>query len=270
MLYNSVLLLSPLFLIHFTMPFTLSHAVLAPPIAKYTRLPLASVVIGCMVPDLTRLLNESFELAMLAHTWKGLIYPDLWIGLIFSLLWYVLYRPVIYHFLKLEDALPFQSWQAGLWFLLGIPIGIIAGTATHIVWDGLTHLDFRTFAFHQTLAMKITIPYLGLSYPLHSVLQIACSILALPILLYALGRYYRHFKQKDVDLTGMDSLLALIFFTVPLGYASLQTWQFYQKYHYLKLYDLIGRGFNVFSFSTLMVSAFLALLILIFQQFRRD
>ena len=39
------------------MPFTLSHAVLAPPLAKLSgnRLPLAALAIGCMVPDLIRL-----------------------------------------------------------------------------------------------------------------------------------------------------------------------------------------------------------------------
>ncbi|WP_416172827.1 DUF4184 family protein, partial [Escherichia coli] len=39
------------------MPFTLSHAILAPPIAKLSdqRLPVAALAIGCMTPDLFRL-----------------------------------------------------------------------------------------------------------------------------------------------------------------------------------------------------------------------
>ena len=42
------------------MPFTISHAVLAPPISKLTghALPVAALAIGCMVPDLYRLFTQ--------------------------------------------------------------------------------------------------------------------------------------------------------------------------------------------------------------------
>ncbi len=43
------------------MPFTISHAVIAPPIAKLSRnnLPIAALAIGSMTPDLYRLLQFS-------------------------------------------------------------------------------------------------------------------------------------------------------------------------------------------------------------------
>jgi hypothetical protein len=47
---------------------------------------------------------------------------------------------------------------------------IIIGTATHLVWDGLTHLDFRTFAFKDLLAQNISI--FGLNYPLHFICKL--------------------------------------------------------------------------------------------------
>ena len=77
------------------MPFTLSHAVLAPPIAKITRykLPIGALAIGCMTPDLVRLFTD--ENVTISHEWAGLIIPDLLLGLIFCVLWYVLYRPVL-------------------------------------------------------------------------------------------------------------------------------------------------------------------------------
>ena len=46
------------------MPFTISHAVLAPPLSKLSggRLPIAALAIGCMVPDLFRLFtNANYE-----------------------------------------------------------------------------------------------------------------------------------------------------------------------------------------------------------------
>ena len=59
------------------MPFTLSHAVLAPPIAKLTgnRLPIAALAIGTMTPDLYRLMVQT-EIH-LNHQFKGIINPDL-------------------------------------------------------------------------------------------------------------------------------------------------------------------------------------------------
>jgi hypothetical protein len=51
----------------FLMPFTLSHAVLAPPLAKLSRhtLPTAALAIGCMVPDLIRLfINDHPPMAL--------------------------------------------------------------------------------------------------------------------------------------------------------------------------------------------------------------
>lgn len=65
------------------MPFTLSHAVLAPPISYLTgnRLPVAALAIGSMVPDLYRLFTHTNS--NITHLWSSLIHPDLWIGLIF-------------------------------------------------------------------------------------------------------------------------------------------------------------------------------------------
>ena len=58
------------------MPFTLSHAVLAPPLAQLSgeRLPLGALAIGTMTPDLFRLLVK--DEIYLNHQWQGIIYPD--------------------------------------------------------------------------------------------------------------------------------------------------------------------------------------------------
>ena len=79
------------------MPFTISHAVIAPPLAKLSRntLPIA-LAIGSMTPDLYRLFT--MQSGMLTHQWQGLFYPNLALGLLFSAIWYLLYRPVVYRF----------------------------------------------------------------------------------------------------------------------------------------------------------------------------
>jgi len=134
------------------MPFTLSHAVLAPPLSRLTggRLPTAALAIGCMVPDLFRLFSD--ERSDVTHLWSALIHPDLWIGLAFCAAWYLLYRPAVYRFLGLQHDLGIHSAWPAFKFLSGVCAAVIAGTATHLIWDGLTHADFRTFAFKEALS----------------------------------------------------------------------------------------------------------------------
>ncbi|NOZ96401.1 MAG: DUF4184 family protein, partial [Gammaproteobacteria bacterium] len=147
------------------MPFTLSHAVLAPPIAKITRykLPIGALAIGCMTPDLVRLFTD--ENVTISHEWAGLIIPDLLLGLIFCVLWYVLYRPVLYYWLSLQDDLNLATFNRFCSFCMACILGVIIGCATHILWDGLTHDDFRTFAFQGLLSQDIL--FLGRTYPIH-------------------------------------------------------------------------------------------------------
>lgn len=177
------------------MPFTLSHAVLAPPIAKLTgnRLPIAALAIGTMTPDLYRLLVETEIL--LNHQWQGIIYPDLLVGLLFCFLWYCLYRPMLFKFLGVSKPLNIHSFSTFCKFLLSMMIAIIVGTATHIIWDGLTHLDFRTFAFHEFLAQSVLI--LNHEYPMHKVLQIGCSAIALPFLIWMGLHYFFKYQIKQ-------------------------------------------------------------------------
>ncbi len=72
-------------------------------------------------------------------------------------------------------------------------LGLTIGNATHLIWDGLTHHDFRSFAFQDFLAQSVQ---LGTGiYPMHRILQIGSSILALPFLLWMSLHYYRKHRQ---------------------------------------------------------------------------
>lgn len=175
------------------MPFTLSHAVLAPPIAKLSggRLPIGALAIGCMVPDLYRLLVK--KEVLINHQWHGILHPDLWVGLLFCFLWYGLYRPMIFQAIGISNPLKLHSFGQIIKFVFSLVIAVIIGTATHIIWDGLTHLDFRTFAFRDFLAQPIHL--FDHIYPMHSVLQIGCSFLALPFLIWMAIHYILTYQQ---------------------------------------------------------------------------
>lgn len=252
------------------MPFTLSHAVLAAPIARLTghRLPVAALAIGCMVPDLYRLFGR--ENSYQAHYWSALLYPSLCIGVFFAVLWYLLYRPVIYRCLGLQHDLKLHNFKQILGFIICSCLALLLGTATHIIWDGLTHADFRSFAFKNSLETPIHI--FGQTYPLHRILQIATSVIALPILARMIYRYYQRYQQHLAVSTQVKrwgySLASLTFLSGIISvfdYLRYLPWAIWRN----SLYVLIGVSFNEFTQIALIVFSLGCVLFLFFDRDRR-
>ena len=244
------------------MPFTLSHAVLAPPIAKITRhkLPIGALAIGCMTPDLVRLFTN--ENVTISHEWAGLIIPDLLLGLIFCVVWYLLYRPALYHWLALQDDLNLQTVNQFCGFVIACIIGVMIGSITHILWDGLTHDDFRTFAFQSLLSQDIL--FLGRSYPVHRFLQLSTSILSLPILAWMCYRYFSQHRVPKRDSTSFVVLSLVVLLSLAVGCFSLfRYWQQIdpQLWH-TDTYAITGKAINYFC-RGFLVSFSLACLIFI-------
>lgn len=171
------------------MPFTIAHAVLAPPLAKLFRqqLPMAGLVVGCMAPDLIRLFTEDKNNN--SHHWSGLIFPDLYMGLLFSLCWYFILRPVLYDYFKIKQPLNIYGLDAGCKFILQLIVAILLGEVTHILWDGMTHADTKNLFFRQFLEQSMNI--WGLNTHVYMVMQIASSIVPLPIIGYMMLHFYK-------------------------------------------------------------------------------
>lgn len=238
------------------MPFTLSHAVLAPPLSKWSgqRLPVSALAIGCMVPDLVRLFTS--EDIHSTHYWNAWLYPNLLIGIAFCLVWYLIFRPAVFRFIGIKKPLTISSFKHFLIFSLWVILSLIIGTATHLIWDSLTHVDFRTFAFHNFLSRNILI---GQDfYPIHRILQIGTSILALPILLWMGLKHQKMYAQikpihSNIKFYGL-SLITLSFFAGCFGYISFAqpleplAWQ-------NDLYWYIGKSINHFFSAFLLVFA---------------
>ena len=252
------------------MPFTLSHAVLAPPIAKLSggRLPIGALAIGCMVPDLYRLLVK--KEILLNHQWHGIFHPDLWVGLLFCFLWYGLYRPMIFQAIGISNPLKLHSLTAILKFFIRLVIAVLIGTATHIIWDGLTHVDFRTFAFKDFLSQNLTLFHH--QYPVHRILQIGSSIVVLPILLFMCLQYYRqHQQHQPISPKIKRFAVALLLTSFAVGcfsawdyarYFSTEIWQ-------TDLYFFVGKSINEFTQGALSVFTLSSLLFLFFDRDHR-
>ena len=245
------------------MPFTLSHAVLAPPLAKLSgqRLPIAALAIGCMLPDLHRLFTLRQDPT--PHLWSALFYPNLFLGLMFCALWYLVYRPALYRFVGIHHPLNLNTIKSTLGFVCGLILALLIGNATHLIWDGLTHHDFRSFAFQDFLAQSVQ--WGAQTYPMHRILQISSSILALPFLLWMSLHYYKKYQQiKPVSIKVRGYAVGLITLSVALGCFSL--WDYarhipdalWQE----ELYYFTGRAINEFSQRALLMFSLGCLLFL--------
>ena len=148
-------------------------------------------------------------------------------------------------------------------FSVAVILAILLGTATHLLWDGLTHVDHRTLFGHEFLSQKI--PLLGHYYPLHRILQIGTSALALPLLAWMCWRYYQTYQQHfPVSLKIKRFAIGLFILSLLGGlisvwdyarYIPTQVWQ-------SDLYYFTGRSINEFSQVALLILIFGCILFL--------
>lgn len=256
-------LLQQNYLLYFSMPFTISHTVLAPVLSRITgrHLPIAALAIGCMIPDLFRLFTAANDHS--THLWSGMLHPNLWIGLGFSALWYLIYRPVLYQVFSLSDPLRIHNFKNFLRFVFSISVAILLGNITHLLWDSVTHVDYRTWAFRDLLSHHIQIFHQ--TYPLHYLLQIGSSVLALPILIWMVWHYYQQHHKPTATARWIRAYFALLV-VMSLIYAACSCW------HYIQListalwqqhaYYFLGRSINIFMQGWLIVMTMGCLLLL--------
>jgi hypothetical protein len=113
------------------MPFTVSHIAAVLPLK---RLPLCfpALVIGAMSPDFTYVI-EVFGPSIEAHSIYGILYFCLPVS------WLVLF--VYKSFLRYawEKLFPWLNGESRPYGWYVIPLSIILGAATHVVWDSFTH-----------------------------------------------------------------------------------------------------------------------------------
>lgn len=246
------------------MPFTISHAVLAPPLAKLTgyRLPISALAIGTMTPDLYRLFTMADY--NISHEWQGLIIPNLFIGLGFFLIWYGLYRPVIFRCIGMEKPIDYGSFDKVIGFILSVIIALVVGISTHLIWDGLTHSDFRTFAFEDFLNQNISM--LNHTYPMHRILQIGTSALALPILAWMGIHYFFKYKQTQ-PISRKIKIYAFSLISISMIYGCYSYFDFAQNLAEQSwqddLYWFIGKAINQFARAALSVFSLGCILFLI-------
>ncbi len=166
------------------MPFIFAHPAAILPFSylpkKYVS--FTGLVVGSMIPDLEYFLRFSAT-SYFSHTWAGLFWFDLPAALIMCFVFHNLVRnELILHLprpllLRCVHCLSFNwnAWFRKNWFV--IIFCIMIGTATHLIWDYLTHettssIEQTNYIQNKTIPYKDTVVYY-LYWGLNSVIGVA-------------------------------------------------------------------------------------------------
>ncbi len=132
------------------MPFTPSHVAVVLP-GRWIGLPLSALAIGAMAPDIPHFLpwHGTGEVLGGTHRLAGVVGIDLLLGLLAFVLWHgILAAPLVAVAPRwLRSRLP-EDWTPGLRAAVPtwgagvlVVVGLVVGSASHVVWDAFTHLD---------------------------------------------------------------------------------------------------------------------------------
>lgn len=165
------------------MAFTLSHMAAALPFYRWRKwIRFEALLLGTMLPDLPYFLNSSQAISEQSHSWPGLLSYCLPWGLGIIALWHWVLKPAAIALLQpllaitaLVSPHEFQQWiKAGITIILGL----LLGSSTHLIWDGITHPDGFIAERIFWLQGSIRLDYLG-DMSLARLLQYTSSMMGL-------------------------------------------------------------------------------------------
>ena len=126
------------------MPFTPSHIAAILPFAR-TPLPPAALAIGAMMPDLFYYVPLDVPRGF-THSWLGVVTVDLGFGLALFFLWEFVFRAPVVDFApgwvrsRMSTRYRMPTTLTALGIFAALLVGaVLIGSATHLVWDSLTH-----------------------------------------------------------------------------------------------------------------------------------
>ncbi|MBM6403803.1 DUF4184 family protein [Phycicoccus sp. CSK15P-2] len=176
------------------MPFTPAHVAAVLPVIRVRSrwvVPVAWVV-GSMVPDLAWFLVGSRAYG-LGHSALGLVTLDLALGVVLVAGWrFVALGPVrdlaptaLAERLPRPSGVTVREWP-------GVVVGVVAGAATHVVWDSFTHRG-RWGARHLDLLAATYGPLPGYKYA-----QYASGVVGVLLVVVAMRRWWRVTVRAEV------------------------------------------------------------------------
>jgi uncharacterized protein DUF4184 len=239
------------------MPFTFSHPAIVLPLTK-ARLNLSAtgLIIGSMIPDFEYFIRM-IDKTRYSHTLLGIFWFDLPLTLVVSFIYHQVVRNSLFDnlpsFLKdrfsVYKKFNWPRYFSKNWAI--VLVSIIVGTASHILWDGVTHHTmFYVKQADLSTMMKIgTINLAGYKF-----LQLASSIVGGLAVIYSIFSLRRiHQPRTKIDYRYWVMVLFIAVFVFFLRFYKFGFHFYYFRYH---------RAVAVTFISTLMIGLILTPLLL--------
>lgn len=174
------------------MPFTFSHPAVVLPLLPLRLVPSA-LVIGSMTPDLPYYVPGTPISSVDTHAAAGVIGSDLALGVLVFAVWHVLLAPTLVALApaavrdRLAPGLPVPARHhaRGPVAVALVLVSLMAGAATHVLWDSFTHPD-RWGTDRIGWLREPHGPFAG-----HTWAQYASGVLGLLAIALVLGRWWK-------------------------------------------------------------------------------
>ena len=207
------------------MPLTIAHPAIVIPIRH--RLVLSALVIGSMVPDVSKFFSLTRSVT-LGHSAPGVFWFCVPVGLIFFIFFQHLLKKSVFlllpasHQQRLAPWLnPFPLRTAAQW---GLVIGsLIIGAFTHLFWDSFTH-ERGWFVESSPFLQSTVFTFHHRSYEIYECLQYASTGAGLIFIAACYVRFYlktalHSLPPVPVISTKVKSLGGCILITAPVVFA---------------------------------------------------
>ena len=207
------------------MPFTLAHAAAAYPL-RNTRLVLSALIFGTFAPDLEFFLRFDPS-GHFGHTARGIFVFSLPVAFIAFWLFHDVVKEPLAAMLPsgvrqriVPGTFPLSLRRPGRLFL--VLVSLLVGTATHILWDSLTHGGYWPARHFSWFWEKVSFPVLGQLY-YYKILQYASTVFGLLVVLFWFLHWLRtaplqqHPAGSSVPVTQTRIARILVPTTVLLG-----------------------------------------------------
>lgn len=126
------------------MPFTAAHPAIVIPTLKSKWTSASAIIIGSICPDFEYFLRTEIK-STISHTIEGLLLFNLPVGLLIWLLFHLIVKkPLLYSFpgyfrVRLTELFHYKIVESRNLYI--VPICLVIGSASHIIWDSFTHYN---------------------------------------------------------------------------------------------------------------------------------
>lgn len=167
------------------MPFTIAHPAIILPLTKSGRLSLTALVAGSMAPDF-EFFFQMREVENIGHHWYGILLFDLPVAILLCYVFHNLLRNLFITHLPAAFQRRFAPATGFNWNgyasanKFKVILSVIVGIASHILWDGFTHIDGMFAAMIPALHNNTGLSFFDV--PVYHFLQLLCSVIGLAVM----------------------------------------------------------------------------------------